>query len=152
DAHHRWRDDVDRRRRIRTAALLAGATLLVACINPYGLRVLALALGQGASLGNEVQKTMFLELRSPFSFGQRFTAVRFYEALIALAIATGVLAWGRMRAFWILLAASQLCLSATAIRNLPLFGLVAIPFIARGVVAAPLLQRARARSLESYAR
>src|SRR5262249_32233134 len=33
-----------------------------------------------------------------------------------------------------------------------LFCLVAIPFIARGVVAAPLLQRARARSLESYAR
>ncbi len=133
--------DPDRARRLRTAAILTGSTLLASCINPYGPRVLGLAFGQAAALGNEVQKMLFVELRSPFSFGQHFTAVVFYEVLIGLAAVSALLAWGRVRVFWLLLAGSQLYLSTTAIRNLPLFCVVAIPFVVRNLAAAPLFTR-----------
>lgn len=129
--------DPEHRRRLRTAALLVGGTILASCVNPYGPKVLALAIGQGASLGNEIQKQVFLELRSPFSFGQRFTAVVFYEALIGCTVVAALLGGVRQRVFWLLLVASQLYLSTTAIRNLPLFGLVAIPFIGRAVAGSP---------------
>jgi tetratricopeptide (TPR) repeat protein len=125
----------------RAAAILVVATLLASCINPYGPQVLALALGQGAALGNEIQKTLFVELRSPFSFGQRFVAVVYYEILIALCIVSALLAWRRQSLFWLLLIASQLYLSTRAIRNLPLFCLPAIPFIVRNLSVAPVLEQ-----------
>jgi len=137
----RRRPDPDRARRLRTAALLAASTLVASCINPYGPRVLGLALGQAASLGNDVQKMLFVELRSPFSFGQHFIAVVFYEVLIGLAVISALLAWGRQRAFWLLLVGSQLYLSTTAIRNLPLFCIMAVPFVVRNLAAAPLFTR-----------
>jgi tetratricopeptide (TPR) repeat protein len=133
--------DPDRHRRHRAAAVLVGATLVASCINPYGPQVLALALSQGAALGNEIQKKVFIELRSPFSFGQRFTAVVYYEVLIGLAALSALLAWRRQSIFWLLLIASQLYLSTKAIRNLPLFCLPAVPFVVHNLVQAPLLQR-----------
>jgi len=133
--------DPEHRRRLRTAALMVCGTVLVSCVNPYGPKVLVLALGQGASLGNEIQKQVFLELRSPFSFGQRFTAVVFYEVLIGCVVLAAILGGIRQRAFWLLLVLSQLYLSTTAIRNLPLFGLVAIPFVGRALAGPARRER-----------
>jgi len=134
--------DPDRARRHRAAAILVGATLLASCVNPYGPRILALALDQAAALGNEVQKQLFVELRSPFTFGHRFTAVVYYEILIGLAVLSAIVARRRLSVFWVLLVASQLYLSTRAIRNLPLFCLPAVPFIVRNLSVAPWLQRA----------
>lgn len=144
--------DRDRKRRQRAASILVGATLVASCINPYGPAVFALALGQGAALGNEIQKALFVELRSPFSFGQRFTAVIYWEILIGLAVVSALLAWRRQSIFWLLLVGSQLYLSTRAIRNLPLFCVVALPFIVRNLHAAPSLQALALRRFRPAAR
>lgn len=131
----------DAGRRRRTAAWVLAATVALTFANPYGYRVWVLAMQQFTVLGGTSQKDFFVELASPFAFGQRFTAVVFYEILIGLAVVSAILAWRRQELFWLLVVGAQLGLSAVAIRNLPLFGVVAVPFVVRNLARAPVLQR-----------
>jgi len=144
-ARRRGLDDPDRKRRLRTAAVLLLATLAAPIANPYGARIWALAIDQYRTLQDPAQRSFYAELASPFSFSQRFTAVVFYEILIGMVILAAIAAGRRLRIFWVLLAASQLWLSATAIRNLPLFALVAIPFVVRGFTDSTWTSRWLAR-------
>jgi len=144
-ARRRGGDDPDRARRLRTAAVLLLATLAAPLANPYGARIWALAVDQYRTLQDPAQRSFYAELASPFSFSQRFTAVVFYEVLIGMVILAAIAAGRRLRVFWVILVASQLWLSATAIRNLPLFVLVAIPFVIRSFASSPWTTRLRVR-------
>jgi len=142
-ARRRGGGDPDRIRRLRTAAVLSFATLVSPLANPYGPRIWALVVDQYRTLQDPAQRSFYAELASPFSFSQRFTAVVFYEVLIGMVVLAAVAAGRRVRVFWAILVASQLWLSATAIRNLPLFALVAIPFVLRGFHDSPWRARLR---------
>jgi Flp pilus assembly protein TadD len=132
---HRGTADADRARRWRTAALLLAATFAACAASPYGPRVVAVAIAQFGALRGSVQKTFFTELRSPFDFTQSFAALFYYKVLIALTLLTGIFAWRSQRLFWLLLVGSQLYLSVAAVRNVPLFCIVAVPYVLRNLDA-----------------
>lgn len=139
-----WRErDDDRRARLRTAAMVLGATFAASFINPYGYRAVLLPLLQFHALHGTAQKGWITELSSPFAFAQTYTAVRWWQAMIAIALVSGALNWRRQRAFWIILVLSQLYLSIAAIRNIPLFCLVAMPYVLRNLAESPVWARLR---------
>lgn len=133
--------DGERRRRLVDAAWLTTAMLLAPLVNPYGWRAYELAITQLHVLHGTSQKTFFQEHTSPFGFGYQFLALTYYEILIGLTLLSAIANWRRMSLFWVALVLSQFYLSATAIRNLPLFALVAVPFVVRNIGEAALWQR-----------
>lgn len=138
------------RRRSRAAAWLLVGTLGASLVNPFFHRAFLLPLTQFQVLHGTAQKDFFVEFLSPFAMGGEWAAVRWYELLIVLAVLSAVVNFRRQRPFWLLLVGSQLYLSATAVRNLPLFALVAIPFTvhnaAETVLPRTLLRRPGARA------
>ncbi|MCP4250221.1 MAG: tetratricopeptide repeat protein [bacterium] len=133
--------DPDRRRRLNTAILALVATLLAGLANPYFHRAYVLPILQFFVLHGTAQKEFFVELRSTFSFSQDYTALFYYEVLVGLAVLSAILNWRRQQLYWVLLVGSQLYLSGTAIRNLPLFCLVAVPYVVRNLTECGLWQR-----------
>jgi tetratricopeptide (TPR) repeat protein len=138
--------DAGRGRRLRTATILLGAALVAPLLNPYGARIWVLAVDQFRTLQDPMQRSFYAELASPFAFvGQGFTAIVFYEILIGLVVVAAIAAGRRLRLFWWIVVAPQLVLSMTAIRNLPLFALVAVPFVVRGLASSRWMEGRRRR-------
>ncbi len=143
--------DDDARRRIGTAAALLALLLAASLVNPFGWRALWTPLMQFGVLHGTAQKELVPELFSPFRFMKGFSpaeyltetyiAVRFYAVLLVLTVGSLLLNLRRQRLFWLLLVGSQLYLSLTAIRNLPLFCLPAVPFIIRNLRESEALAR-----------
>lgn len=122
---------------VRTLALVLAATLLACLLNPYGLRVFGFSLDLVREIHGTAFKDNIVEFRSPFSFSYTTVAVAYYEGLIALCLLSALLNRKRLDGFWTVLVLSQLYLSVTAIRNIPLFALSAVPFILVNVKNAP---------------
>ncbi len=137
--------DPDRARRVRAASMLLGAVAIASLANPYFHRALLVIWVQMSMVHGTALKDFQRELFSPFAFAQSFTALFYYKALLALAALSLLANLRRQRAFWILLVGSQAYLSVSAIRNLPLFCLVAVPFVVRNVAASPLSETRWAR-------
>lgn len=126
---------VDRRHsagRLATVGGLVAGTAAACFVNPYGLEGVRFPFQLLSQIRGTVFKEHISEFRSPFDFGSAYTAVVYYEILIAVCalVAAGAL-WRtrRLDPFWTLLCLSQLYLSSLAIRNLPLFALAAVPFV-----------------------
>jgi Flp pilus assembly protein TadD len=105
------------------------ATALAGLVNPWGLDGLRFPFQLFSEIRGTVFKETITELSGPFVFGFGFTAVRYYVVLIALAALSLAVNRRRVDPFWLILFVSQLYLSLLAIRNLPLFCLVAVPFV-----------------------
>ncbi len=131
----------DARQRLRQAGAVLGATVLASVINPYTWEAFRLPLIQLWAIHGSAQKGFIAELNSPFDYGLSFTALWYYHALAALVVVSAVANGFRIRPFWLILIVSQYYLSATAIRNIPLFCIVAIPFIIRNLSDSRLLAR-----------
>ncbi len=124
--------------RLRSLALVLAATALACLVNPYGVKSFGFAWLLLQEVHGSVFKDVSAELRGPFSFSQSYTALAYYEALLGLALASAIANIRRLPPFWTLLLLSQLYLSLTAIRNLPLFAIAAVPFIIANLAATPL--------------
>lgn len=129
----------DARRRLRLAGAMLGATVVASAINPYTWEAFRLPLIQLWAIHGSAQKGFITELNSPFDYGLGFTALWYYHALAALVVVSALANGFRIRPFWLILILSQYYLSATAIRNIPLFCIVAIPFIVRNLSDSRLL-------------
>ncbi|MCP3980586.1 MAG: tetratricopeptide repeat protein [bacterium] len=120
--------DADRMRRLRAAALLVAVLPLVSLINPYFHRAVLLPLIQVGALHGSSMKEFYVELHSPFGFAQSYTALFWYKVLIGVALVSAALNWRRQVAFRVIVTAALFYLSATAVRNVPLFAVAAVPF------------------------
>ncbi|MBX3357687.1 MAG: tetratricopeptide repeat protein [Phycisphaeraceae bacterium] len=131
--------DPDRASRVRQAGIITAIVGLAMLINPYGPRALLLPLTQFLALSGETaQKGYILELTSPFAFGDRYTALWWYKAMIGVATASVLLAPRRQRAFWLIVTGAMFALSAAAIRNIPLFAIAATAMAIRGLCVSPI--------------
>ncbi|TWT46121.1 hypothetical protein RAS1_25680 [Phycisphaerae bacterium RAS1] len=134
---------VDRRhppRRLLAVTGVLSATAAACLANPYGLSGALFPFQLLSQIRGTVFKQYISEFRGPLEFGGAFTAVLYYEILIAMCLVAAAGALWRTRrldAFWSLLCVSQLYLSILAIRNLPLFSLAAVPFVLAHFGAAP---------------
>ena len=115
--------------RVRTTALVFAATVAAVLVNPYGLEAFKLPLVMYSEMRDSIFSVAIVELRSPFAFGFRLVALRWFYVLIAFGSVTAVANRRRLDPFWMILAISQLYLAATSIRNLPLFCVAAVPFV-----------------------
>jgi len=131
----------DARRRLRQSAAMLGATIAASAINPYTWEAFRLPLIQLWAIHGSAQKGFIAELNSPFDYGLGFTALWYYHALAVLVVVSAAVNGFRVRPFWLILILSQYYLSATAIRNIPLFCIVAVPFVIRNLSDSRLLAR-----------
>jgi hypothetical protein len=119
------------RRVIRSAQLLGAMVVLAVAVSAewrFAVTSWVGSLMPGAVAG---EKAMITELAPPFVVDRRFIALFYYEWMIAIAVVAFLL---RPRAgFWVLLMVSGLLLSLVAVRNIPVFCIVAIPVIGRGI-------------------
>jgi len=130
----------------------AGAML----VNPYGAKALTFPFVQFAHLRGTVFKAAMTEFVNPFAIAADFAPIRYYIALIAIAVATTLANVRRVDTFLLAAAAGLLYLSTLAARNVPLFALAAIPLIldnARKIAwpAAAISPRARALAARAAA-
>jgi hypothetical protein len=108
---------------LRRAALF-GAAVVGSCINPVGPRILSHVMGY---LGKTWLVDMTLEYRSP-----DFPGAYGRELLVALALAILALALVRRRMAWPQLVAflGTTAFALHSMRNIPLWGLTALPLVA----------------------
>ena len=127
--------------RLQAAAILLPAMLVACLVNPYFHRAATLPIVQFAALSGTAMEALYVELKSPFTFGESAIGLSFYKLLIGCAVASALANLRRLDPFWLLVVAANTVLSAMAIRNLALFGLAAVPFVVQNVGASGLLSR-----------
>ena len=135
------------RSRAPRAALVAGLCLVACLINPWGIDGALFPIRLLGEIRGTLFKAGIQEFAGPFVAYGSYDAVRAYVALIALCAISAALAFRRLDPFRTLVVAAFLWLSTLAIRNLPLFAIVAIPFVVGNLADAPWVARfARNRS------
>jgi tetratricopeptide (TPR) repeat protein len=111
-------------------------------VNPYGAQSLVFAWQIFGEARESVFKEVIAELQSPLKFGFGYSAVIGLAALTAQAAGIGLYALRRLDPFLTIVTAAMLVLAWSAVRNIPLFALAAIPFCLRH---APVVDRAAYR-------
>jgi tetratricopeptide (TPR) repeat protein len=133
-------------RRSGVHALIAAVLTVLACLfNPYGVRGAQFVMRLFHQIHGTVFKEQILELKSPFAYAGHVAVIAFV-LLAALAVLAAILNARRLDLFETLLCAAMLYLAATAIRNLPLFALVAAPFAAGNLAQSDWLRQRLART------
>ncbi len=130
-----------RKRRVATIAIVLAGVCAACLATPYGVRGIALGMRLLGELHDPVFRQMASEFAGPFTFGQHYTAVVFYEVLLAICAVTAIVHARRLDLFGTGLLLAQLYLSLTSIRNLPLFCLAAIPFVITNAAGARVGRR-----------
>lgn len=130
---------------IRVASMTLAATLPACLLNPYGWRGIAFTFQLATEIHGTAFKNNISEFADTFSLSQDYTAVLFLKLLIALAVLSAVINWRRIDRFLLIVCLAMGYLSFTAIRNLPLFAIAAVPFVAQNMARSQLWLRPFAR-------
>ncbi len=142
EARSKDQDARDRAKRsARTAAAVFVLTVLACVATPYGVRGFLFPLELLREIHGTAFKDVIGEFRGPFAYGQRYTSVRAYEALLVACLLSALVSARRLDAFLTLVLLPQIYLSLAAIRNLPLFCLASIPFVIRNLDQASFFAR-----------
>ena len=129
------------KRRAAIAGVVFAGTVLALFATPYLVRGPSLQLEQLTEIHGTIFKDMIVELRSPFTFAQSYTAIIWWEVLVGLTLLSALVNLRRLEPFLTLATLGQLYLSATSIRNIPLFALAAIPFVLWNLRESPWMAR-----------
>lgn len=133
----------NRERNLARLAWIVAVAAWAACfVNPYGAQSLVFAWQIFGEARQSVFKDVIAELQSPLKFGLGYSAVIGLTALTAVAAGIGLSALRRLDPFLTIVTVAMLVLAWSAVRNIPLFALAAIPFCLRH---APLVDRAAVR-------
>lgn len=133
----------NRERNLARLAWIVAVAAWAACfVNPYGAQSLVFAWQIFGEARESVFKDVIAELQSPLKFGFGYSAVIGLAGLTALAAGIGLSALRRLDPFLTIVTAAMLVLAWSAVRNIPLFALAAIPFCLRH---APVVDRAALR-------
>lgn len=116
------------------AAALA-ATTLACLVNPWGIRGLLFPWQLWRQIHAGPLKDEILEFQGSLVYWRVSPAVWAAAALAAVCVLVAVRRGGRRDPFWTLLCAAFLYLAVVAVRNLPLFCLVAVPFVLLSIPA-----------------
>lgn len=120
----------------------------VACLaNPYGIRGVMFPFQLLSQIRGTAFKNYITEFRGAFDVGGEFVAIAAFKTLIGVCIATAALSIRRLDVFRTLVLVAFGYLAVTAVRNLPLFALAAIPFVTTHLSDSPLWQRTSKRRL-----
>lgn len=122
----------------RPAAIALAATTLACLVNPYGLRGFAFPFLLATEIHGTAFKAHISEFAGTFAFSQTYVAVIAFEALIGLCALAALMNLRRLDPFWLLACLAHLYLAVIAIRNLPLFCLVAVPFVIHTLSGSPV--------------
>jgi hypothetical protein len=123
-------------RAVGTALVAAVAACL---LNPWGLRGLLFPWTLWRELRSGVVKDQILELHGSLAYWRVSPAVWSAAALAAVCLAVAIANRRRLDPFWTALCAAFLYLALASVRNLPLFCLVAVPFVLLTAPARPPL-------------
>lgn len=118
----------ERRERLRTVLPVVVLVLLACVANPYRLQGALIPFRLLSDLGGSYPKEVIEELRSPFATYDSTSVAAFFALLALTAIRVWRSGW-RADPFLCLLALTHGALALSAVRNVPLFVLVAIPLI-----------------------
>ncbi len=133
----------NRERNLARLAWIVAVAAWAACfVNPYGAQSLVFAWQIFGEARESVFKDVIAELQSPLKFGFGYSAVIGLAGLTALAAGIGLSLLRRLDPFLTIVTAAMLVLAWSAVRNIPLFALAAIPFCLRH---APVVDRAAYR-------
>lgn len=117
------------------------ATLLACLINPYGFLGLVFPFQLATQIHTTAFKQYISEFASTLEIAHTYFAVVFSEVLLAICVLSVLINLRRVNLFLLLVAVVTGYLAVTAVRNLPLFCLAAVPLIVRNVADSPLWHR-----------
>lgn len=120
----------------RLAAITLAATVGACFVNPYGWRGFLFPFLLASEIHTTAFKRYIAELAGTFSFSQTYSAVFFFEALLAVCVVSCLMNIRRLDYFLLISAACLGYLSVTAIRNLPLFSIAAVPLVVHNAASS----------------
>lgn len=114
--------------RIMIVSMIFAATLLACLANPYGLNGIRFTLQLATEIHTTSFKTYITEFADTFSQSHASFAIVPFEVLMGLCAISAGINYRRLDVFLLLINLVMCYLAITAVRNLPLFSLAAIPF------------------------
>ncbi|MER3413396.1 MAG: hypothetical protein C4341_03995 [Armatimonadota bacterium] len=127
----------NRQRRLTRVAWSVAFAAWAACLaNPYGAQSFVFAWQIFGEARESVFKDVIAELQSPLTFGFGYSAVIGLTALTAVAVGFGAASVRRLDSFLTIVTAAMAVLAWSAVRNIPLFALAAVPFCFRHAPSA----------------
>lgn len=140
-AWHVWRADADTqpaaKARLKIAAIVFGLTALACFLTPYGWRGIEFTFQLLTQIRGTIFKDYITELRGTFAY-LGSDAVNAFVGLVALTGFALVANLRALRPFWVIVLLAMGFLAWSSIRNLPLFTLIAIPFVVQQLATSPL--------------
>lgn len=119
-------------RRMSRVAWMVALSAWAACLaNPYGAQSFAFAWQIFGEARASLFKDVIAELQSPLKFGFGYSAVLGLSVLTAIVCVIGIASVRRIDPFVTVVTVAMLALAWSAVRNIPLFALAAIPFCMR---------------------
>lgn len=131
--------------RLRTSGIVFAATAVACLVNPWFVEGALFPLELFRQLQGTEYSTEITELLGPFTAPTTGPAIACYTVLLVLVAIAGVLCIGRLDVFLALCTVAFGYLSTTAVRNVPLFVIVSLPFVIDCVRRTPWIW---SRSLE----
>ncbi len=120
------------------SAIVLGGVFLAALVNPWFLEGALFPLQLLAQTRTSEYADTITELLSPFVIGTGISHAA-YVALLVTVVVSGLLAFRRVDAFLAIVTVAFAWLSISAIRNVPLFVVIAIPFVVSALRETPWL-------------
>lgn len=140
------------RREVRFAALTLVATMAACFANPYGWRGITFTFQLATEIHGTAFKDNISELAGTFSLAQEYTAVLFLKVLFAIVVLSAALNWRRLDRFLLIVCVAMGYLAVTAVRNVPLMSVAAVPFISDNFARTELSMRPFGRVLSRIGR
>ncbi len=133
-------DSDSRRKVVRSLAVLV--LCVAACfVNPYGWHGAIFPFQLLREIHGTAFKEQIGEFKSTLSFDSTYVAVRYFEILVILCAVSVLMNLRRLDPFLTIVAGAMGYLAFTAIRNLPLFSLAAVPFVLQNLHTSTRLAR-----------
>jgi tetratricopeptide (TPR) repeat protein len=115
--------------RLRRSGIVLGLSSVACLVNPWFLRGAVFPITLFAQLGGTAYSDYIGELFGPFHYLEGNIAVSCFLAVFALAILSALVGIARFDPFWTIVVAAFAWLSFSAVRNIPLFLIAAVPYV-----------------------
>ena len=129
---------ISRPSRLVVSSGVFGLTLLACLANPYGLDGLRFTLQLATEIHTTAFKEYIGELAGTFSLSPSLLAIVPFEVLIGMTALSAAINYRRLDVFLLLINLVTCYLAITAVRNLPLFCLAAVPFFISNIARSTI--------------
>ncbi|MBI5762611.1 MAG: hypothetical protein HZA51_03710 [Planctomycetes bacterium] len=141
-------DDFQRRlARLRELIVLTMFTGIACMANPYGWEGVLFPFQLFRQISGTAFKEFISEFGGVYNSPHSFMSVWAFDALLGMSVVSLLANLRRLDGFLTLLTMAMAYLSILAVRNLPFFAMVSVPFIAWNIHESALAQAPRVQSL-----